>query len=491
MPDWELYQEAHRRGILPPEKAQLYSEAIQRGLIPGVNPQNKENELSWGDVASGAVDNFLPSAKRAAGEIWDAVTSPVETVKALGNLGLGTAQKLIPGEQEEEKYADAVGQYFADRYGSMDGFKKSLMLDPAGVLSDMSSVFTGGGALLKGAGKAATVAGAAKAGGAMEKAAGLAGKAATATDPLTASIQLTGMGVDKALGGLGMAERLYESALKPSTTLSPAERANITATGLRERISPTAGGYAKAEKIIDDLNSQIAGDIGKATEQGVTIDPNGIANKAFDGAYDRFSKQVAPTADVNTVYDTINDFLANHGREPLTAQAAQNLKVGTYKVLKDKAYKGDTLKSAGVETEKALARELKDAIAEKVPPVGPLNARESDLFRLMSQVERATGRSSNWNIFSLPSVAVGGAALDALGPGAAGGLAALMNAGRSPAVKSNLAFALNEGTIPRAMHNAAASGYAAGSTEDILSRAFPNDPGKRAILQSIMGQPRQ
>ena len=125
--------------------------------VPGVAPDTQEG-MGWGDVATEAVKNVIPSAKRAAGEIWDAVSDPVGTAKAVGNVALGGIQKLIPGEQEEEKYADAVGQYFADRYGSMEGFKKSLAYDPVGVLSDLSSVFTGGAGLAKGLGKAAGVA---------------------------------------------------------------------------------------------------------------------------------------------------------------------------------------------------------------------------------------------------------------------------------------------------------------------------------------------
>jgi hypothetical protein len=35
MPNWEAYQEAHKRGILPPEKQALYEEALRRGIAPG------------------------------------------------------------------------------------------------------------------------------------------------------------------------------------------------------------------------------------------------------------------------------------------------------------------------------------------------------------------------------------------------------------------------------------------------------------------------
>jgi len=47
----------------------------------------------------------------------------------------------------KEKYADAMGQFFAERYGGEDEIKTTLATDPVGVLADFSTFLTGGAML--------------------------------------------------------------------------------------------------------------------------------------------------------------------------------------------------------------------------------------------------------------------------------------------------------------------------------------------------------
>jgi hypothetical protein len=99
---------------------------------------------------------------------------PVDTAKALSNVGTGAIAMggsalaaAVPSETLPEKtfgeryqhglnvvkeksgaseaYPEAVGKYFTDRYGSMEGFKKALATDPVGVAGDLSAVLTAGG----------------------------------------------------------------------------------------------------------------------------------------------------------------------------------------------------------------------------------------------------------------------------------------------------------------------------------------------------------
>lgn len=115
--------------------------------IVSETPEPGQKPISWSDVPGMAMQSFIPSAKQAGSDIVQPFLSPIETTKALGNLGLGLIQKFIPGEQESEKYANAVGQFFADRYGGIEELKKTLATDPAGFLLDASTVLTGGGGL--------------------------------------------------------------------------------------------------------------------------------------------------------------------------------------------------------------------------------------------------------------------------------------------------------------------------------------------------------
>ncbi len=80
--------------------------------------------------------------------------APIETAKAIGKLGYGLGSKVAgavgvsqdpKAKAENEAVADAVGQFFADRYGSMDALKKTIAEDPVGFAGDLSLLMTGGG----------------------------------------------------------------------------------------------------------------------------------------------------------------------------------------------------------------------------------------------------------------------------------------------------------------------------------------------------------
>ena len=156
MPNMELLLEAEKRGILPPEKAGLLQEARKRGLAPGGTPEPQS--MGMGEMMGGAIKNFPGSAVQFAKDITAPIHSPVQTAKGLGNLAVGGVQKMIPGEQGKEQYADAVGKFFADRYGGMENVKTTLRDDPVGFAGDLSAILTGGGlAAAKMGGKAGVI----------------------------------------------------------------------------------------------------------------------------------------------------------------------------------------------------------------------------------------------------------------------------------------------------------------------------------------------
>jgi hypothetical protein len=92
--------------------------------------------------------NAPASAAHFARDVVQPIIHPVETATNLKNLGLGVLEKtgIVPGD-EHEKYADAVGRYFAERYGGFENAKRALITDPVGVAGDLSTLFTGGGSL--------------------------------------------------------------------------------------------------------------------------------------------------------------------------------------------------------------------------------------------------------------------------------------------------------------------------------------------------------
>ncbi len=104
-----------------------------------------EGDLGWTDVAKYAGQNIPSSGVQFGKDIAQPFIHPIETGEAISNLGQGLFQKMVPGVQGKEVYADAVGEFIANRYGGMDEFKRTLASDPVGVLADFATILTAGG----------------------------------------------------------------------------------------------------------------------------------------------------------------------------------------------------------------------------------------------------------------------------------------------------------------------------------------------------------
>jgi hypothetical protein len=109
--------------------------------------QDSPVEMSWVEVGELAISNTPESAQQFLKDIWNAVRHPIETGGTLLDVADGAIRLMAPGgDSPNEDKARAVGQFFSNRYGTVDGFKVALATDPVGVLGDLSVLFTGGGA---------------------------------------------------------------------------------------------------------------------------------------------------------------------------------------------------------------------------------------------------------------------------------------------------------------------------------------------------------
>src|SRR5262249_13837387 len=154
---------------------------------------------------------------------------------------------------------------------------------------------------------------------------------------------------------------------KPSTTLSEGQRAKLVQTGLNERIPVSQGGLREISLRIDQVNEQIKQEI--AADPNRPIDPN-KAMQNLDAVRSRFANQVNRKADVAAIDAAGQEFVEGYPG-PIPAFKAQLIKQGTYRALGDKAY--GELKGASIEAQKALARGLKDELAEQFPELKSLN----------------------------------------------------------------------------------------------------------------------
>lgn len=189
------------------EDAAVFAEEIRKLRA---SPSAAPTAAPWSDVAAGAITNFIPSTVNIFKGMAQAIADPIETAKGVVDIGAGAIQnalptglvdlvnKIAPSESaaEARKKAALVGQHYVNRYGSVEGFKKALSEDPAGIMADAATVLSGGAGLARGAGLAKT---------------GEAINAASrAIDPVRLSVNAAnkvvrpiGSGVAEIVGGMG------------------------------------------------------------------------------------------------------------------------------------------------------------------------------------------------------------------------------------------------------------------------------------------------
>lgn len=209
------------------------------------------------------------------------------------------------------------------------------------------------------------------------------------------AIQGAATGVGNFVGSklAAAAPRMMQSAAKPTQsvlneygTTAP----KIVKTLLDEGVDVTEAGLSKLQTLLAATNDEIRAAVAAS---GGQISKKSVAARALSTA-DRVAKQTNPTADLKVVGETVEEFV-NHPifKGPtLSVPEAQAMKVGTYQQI---GKKYGEVSSAGIETQKALARGLKEEIAAEVPAIGALNRREAELLAASEVIGRRTALAGN------------------------------------------------------------------------------------------------
>jgi len=377
--------------------------------------------------------NTPRSAWQFAKDITAPIHSPVQTFNGVSNLATGLVQKAIPGEQGKEQYADAVGQFITDRYGDWDKFKVTLQQDPVGVLSDLSTILTGGGTL------------AAKAPGIVGKIGNTVSKAGQVVEPVNLAKNTTKAGI-ASLTKSDAPSKMYESAAKFSTTMDKADRDAMVQTALDEKIMPTGKGVAKVEDLLSSLDTQINGMIEASTLTGQTVPRAEVFRYLHDlKAKLNSASNVDAKSDVakmNKVADDWLEHLVVFVKVRRTPRELQNLKVDLYKKINFDVKQGKA-DAAVNQTRKAMARGAKDSISDLIPGISDINKRYGNLIELKDPLTRAANRIDNHNLIGIqtPLAIMTGNAAAGTGGSILGAMASMFD---QPQVKAKSAILLNE-----------------------------------------------
>lgn len=372
--------------------------------------------------------NVPSSAVQFGKDVATPFMNPIDTAQSVYNLALGVASKAIPGEQDSEAYADQMGQFIKDRYGSWDAFKDTAEKDPVGVLADVSALFTGGSLS------------AVKAGGKVGKLGRSLNKVGKAIDPVNLGAKTTAYGAGKLIPK-SVPPSMYESAAKFSTTMTPDERRALSQTALREGVMPTSKGLGQVDLRISALGKQIDNLVESATDSGVKIPKERIYRHLSELKQEVGGAKINAPQDIKRIdklVDTFDEHLQKLGKDSLTPSELQAFKRDAYQRINWDTRQGQASYTKE-QASKAMARAAKEELEQVAPDIRDLNRRQGDLLELRPNLERSAARIENRDIIGLGMPmkgAAGGVVGGPAGAAAATG-AALLD---TPRVKARMAL---------------------------------------------------
>lgn len=323
--------------------------------------------LAWKQVPAEALKNILPSTIEMGKNIWQTVAHPIKTVDTLEGVVVGAIEKLIPGEQKGEQSFNMAVNFFKERYGSVNGLKKTMAKDPAGFLADLAGLASvvGGGARIAQLPK-------------ITKAASIVSKA----DPAS----LLTKGIGKAVEGAPSQLSFIKTALKvPRKT--PSKRIHQLAEEFLKKGHLNTKTVIRYGNEIKELQKSIANRVDSLTKAGKKIETSKFVNAIDDlkKSYEGFTLSPDKARNIKQL-DRIKKKLMESGNEFLTPTEVQRSKV-----LFNKDYVPDVGSRSGAVTKAARDAIRKTAKTEleriDVEVFGALDKKHPGLLKIMNENE--------------------------------------------------------------------------------------------------------
>ncbi len=342
-------------------------------------PIGQSESMGGKELVTQAVKNFPSSLKNVLMGTYEAVTSPLQTGKTMLDIGAGALQNVLPesvvqaiGEDKASReVANKVGQMYVQRYGGVEQAKRTIANDPAGFLSDVSAVLTGGSAVSPKLGKAASM-----------------------VDPLSLTAKTVGAAGKAVAPVLGMTtgagteafKQAYRAGREGGTTAEQF-RSNITGT------APMTDVLDMAKQNLANMNQakqaqyrsgmvNIKGDKTVLDFKGIDSAVNTAQNKTvYKG---KVINERAAT-ELQTVKDIVDDWKAQNPTDFHTPEGLDALK---QKI-------GDVLESIPYEQKQARAAvggvydSVKSEITKQAPTYAKVMKEYSEASELIREVERS------------------------------------------------------------------------------------------------------
>ena len=354
------------------------------------------------------VESALPSLYRnTVGGLVEAVSSPLQTAKGIGDIVAGGVYKALPGPvqrgltaietspynplgnpaalQRAQTMATAAGQEFVRPYSSGAEFQQTMEQDPFRPIGDVSMLLGGGGAALRAnsmGGRTATVANALTRGSeltnpvnAMIKGAQLVPKLGTEVLPATLGLT-TGVGGDTV-------KTAFESGLKGKTAFKENMRGDVPITQVLDDARQNLANMNAAKQA--DYRSGMV-DI---TNDKTVLNFNGI-DKALSDAekYAKFKgKVVNQTADdlLSSVKGIIEDWKKSSPVDFHTPEGLDKLKQAVWGEIEKLPDGAKQALTAG----KDIYNSIKSEISNQAPTYAQVMKDYTEASELVHEIERS------------------------------------------------------------------------------------------------------
>jgi hypothetical protein len=353
-------------------------------------------QLSTADVAVSAVKNFPSSVGSMLGDIYQAVTSPVQTAKTVLDLGAGVLQNVLPeklvqmiGEDKPSReIANKVGQYYVQRYGSVEGAKQAIAKDPAGVMADLSTVLTAGATL-------------------PTRAAPALSTASRAVDPLMLAARTTGKTLD-VLGGATKAGLGLQTGVG-SEAIGQAYQAGKTGGEISDLFKANLRGEVPQTEVLDAAKQNLAEmaiqrqnayrtEMANISKDKSILSFNGI-DKAINNAMNKISykgKIVNEKAfdKLSFAKDEIDAWKQLNPAEFHTPEGLDKLKQKVGAILEDIPFEQKTALTAVNEVYNGIKNEIKS----QAPTYAKTMQAYSEATDLIREIEKTLSQGRNASV---------------------------------------------------------------------------------------------
>lgn len=325
------------------------------------------------------LETLSQSGKDYIGGLFQTLAHPIQTAKSVGSLLQGVGEQFIPGEQAHEGLAEAVGQFYKGRYGSVQDIGRTLDTDPVGFAGDASLLLTGGGAALRAAGTAGKISRLAEIGQTV-------GRVGRAVDPLAAVTRGLGTGAEAMTRGRTVrapfAGRVNEAVIKAAQEFGVDLPASAQTAS---RLTPQLEAYAikglfgrQMLQKLERANERMMGVADRLIEQtGRSSDLTMAGQMAAKGA-DEFRREFQQVK--KALYQKADVF--NEGRQILV-DPKRSLPF-VQEILAQKEAAG---RAIGISPDADRFRKIAESLAptEKAVPTAILDASGQPVIKLVKQ----------------------------------------------------------------------------------------------------------